>query len=230
MRVANSKQIMRIKIVIAFTFFGYTTIQSQDVKLGVKGGINFSNQKIETEVWDLSGETDTKIGWQLGVVGEIPLGRSSFTLQPGLMLISKGYTYEENNVFFDGTLTANPVYINIPIPLLYNFNIGKLSFFAGAGFYLSYGIAGEIDFDGESGDFDFGRDDDIKWGDDRDEDTYTSFDAGLVFTTGFKLNKKMQIDISYEAGLANILPDGDNDNKIKNSSFTINYTYFFGLW
>ncbi len=172
-------------------------------------------------------DTEAKLGLQMGIVIYAPFKNSDFAIQPALLFKGKGYRFDENTIFFDVEVTSSPLYFHIPIPIVYNFNIGKTSLFAGAGLYMSYGIGGEVDTKGDVGDLDFFTDSDIEWGNERGEDTYSPFDWGAVFAVGLRVTPSLQLDLSYEAGIRNIAPEGDEDNSVNNNSFGINLTYFF---
>ncbi|GAA4108479.1 hypothetical protein GCM10022393_04620 [Aquimarina addita] len=230
MRTQTHKQKKYVTATLLLIFLINGSIYAQGARFAIKGGINFSNQKGDIESFNSLGfidDTETSIGWQLGLLLETPIENSQFSLQPSLLLIKKGYQYKRNNSIFDFEIKSNPLYIHAPIPVIYNFNIGRIPLFAGVGPYLSYGIGGKVDSTGDVIDVDFTTDDTISWGNDINEDWYRPFDWGLIFTTGVKLDRSFQVDIAYEIGAANILPDGDDNNYIRNRSFTLNFAYFF---
>ncbi|MBP2834050.1 PorT family protein [Aquimarina sp. U1-2] len=215
-------------LVFAILFLWPPIIYAQEsLKLGIRGGFNLSNQRIDTEFFNIEDDTEAKSGLQIGVVLYAPFKNSNFGIQPSLMFKGKGYRFDENILLVDVEVTSSPLYLHAPVPIVYNFNIGKTSLFAGAGPYVSYGIGGEIDTTGDVGAIDFFTDSDIEWGNEQFEDTYRPFDWGAVFTVGVRISPAWQVDISYEAGLQNIVPEGDDDTSIKNRSLGCSLVYFF---
>ncbi|GAA0872095.1 hypothetical protein GCM10009117_12420 [Gangjinia marincola] len=212
----------KITVLLLFLLFS-GIILAQSTKIGIRVGGNLSNQKIENEGFDffnIDYDTESLIGWQAGLFINSSIN-DAISIQPELLIARKGYQYDDNGI----EVTVDPLYIHLPVPILVNLNVSELDFFIGAGPYLSYGIGGEGEFEGSLGDFDLVTNGDIEWGDDSD-DTYRPFDAGAVFTAGFNVTEKVQVNVSYELGLRNIQANGDSDNEVRNRSFLVNLGYF----
>jgi OmpA-OmpF porin, OOP family len=137
-----------------FTFLLFTAIYcaaSSQMRLGIMGGPQ-SSSVIETnniQGWSTNSKPyyTTRSGFNLGIIGEIPIGASRrFYFQPGLFYMTKGRKYER---FFD-TLTVktdtlyhtNTLYTNyfdIPLNLVLKLRMGKKSsFMLSAGPYVSF--------------------------------------------------------------------------------------------
>ncbi|MEO0332386.1 MAG: outer membrane beta-barrel protein, partial [Bacteroidota bacterium] len=115
--------------------------------------------------------------------------------------------------------------LHVPVPILVRVGFANMKAFVGAGPYVSFGVGGKVETEGDIVGFDFGDDGSISWGDDNG-DTYRSTDSGLVLTGGIEYSG-IQLALSYELGLANIAPNGDEDNITRNRTLSLTATYFF---
>jgi hypothetical protein len=87
----------------------YTMDAREELKVGIKAGINYSN------VYSESGDgyvADGKVGFAGGVFVSIPLNQL-IGIQPELMYSQKGFKTE--GTFFDGKITSS--YLDLPIHL-----------------------------------------------------------------------------------------------------------------
>lgn len=66
----------------AFLAFGFANAQSEQLKFGVKAGLNVSN-------WTGDADTDSKIGGYIGGLVDLPIA-GNFHLQPELLFQSEG--------------------------------------------------------------------------------------------------------------------------------------------
>lgn len=206
-----------------------TESAAQEIRYGILGGVVLANQNIETEGLDLLNidfDTKSRFSWELGVLVDIPL-RDAFSLQPSLLLSNKGYSYKDETDGFEITIKSKPLYLHIPLPMLIHQEFEGINLFGGLGPYLSFGLGGEIDTEGELGNFDFAGDGSIDWGNENSDD-YRSTDFGLVFTGGIEI-AMFQVGLSYDWGLKNIAPNANEDNKTRNRSFSIRALYFLPL-
>ncbi|MCP2028796.1 hypothetical protein L1276_003967 [Flavobacterium sp. HSC-32F16] len=114
----------KILVLAVFTVLGFTNVNAQEIKFGVKGGLNFST---------VSGDNTESINYvtsyNLGVVSEIPLSEK-FSFQPEVIYSRQGYTFNNDIVALN--------YLNIPLMAKYYVTKG-LSVEAGPqiGFLLS---------------------------------------------------------------------------------------------
>jgi len=130
-------------VAIAVMTFGFAS--AQNVKFGVKGGVNFAN---------LGGDADGSsfTGFNVGSLAEIKL-LDKFAIQPEILYSLQGSDFSENG--FDDKLKIS--YLNIPVMAKY-YVIKKLSVEAGPqiGFLLSAKEDGEdVKDDFKSLDFGF---------------------------------------------------------------------------
>jgi hypothetical protein len=86
-------------------------------------------------------------------------------------------------------------YLDIPVILMYESDMGTGQVFGGLGPYFAYGIGGKqrIDFGGS-----------VVKSDAFGEDAHKRFDAGLCLTAGYRLPNELSIRIGYDIGMVNI--------------------------
>ncbi|MFP4090168.1 MAG: outer membrane beta-barrel protein [Cyclobacteriaceae bacterium] len=218
---------MRILITFIVSVYFLHGTSAQDLKLGVRGGLQMSNQRIEAEIFDILNydfDTQALIGWQLGVEAEIPLNQD-LSVQAALLLTRQGFYFEDRNALLDIEIRSKPLYLTLPLPLVYRTQAAGIQVFAGLGPYLSLGVGGSTDSEGDLAGLDFAEDGAIKWGNDRANDNYRALDWGSVLTAGVK-RENLQFALSYYIGLANIYPEPDKDHIIRNRMLSLSTTYF----
>ncbi|MET0945252.1 MAG: porin family protein [Flavobacterium sp.] len=160
------KIIMAAVAVMAFAFSN-----AQEVKFGVKAGVNFAN---------LGGDADgsSLTGFHVGGLAEIKLS-DKFAIQPEILYSAQGSDFSEDG--FDDELKIS--YLNVPVMAKY-YVIDKLSIEAGpqVGFLLSAKEEGE-----DAKDFlnsvDFG----------------VNFGAGYDFTENFFAGVRYNVGLSNVA-------------------------------
>src|ERR1700754_2121703 len=129
------------------------------VRLGLLGGLH-SSKVLETNKlpgWDTLTKPfqNSRSGFQLGVILEVPIGHSGLFFQPALTYTSKGRKYNKNNdsitslitdtIYNKQTLALN--YIEIPLNFTYKIPLTasrKNSFFVSAGPYVSFIMSGNV--------------------------------------------------------------------------------------
>ncbi|MEM8510256.1 MAG: outer membrane beta-barrel protein [Bacteroidota bacterium] len=209
--------------------FSASLVSAQNLKLGVLGGITLSDQRIENEGLDflnIDYDTRPRISWEVGLTLDVVL-ISNLSIQPALLLTNKGYVLKDGDSGFGFDIRAKPLYVHLPVPLKYSFDVGDIRLFGGTGLYMGLGVGGDIEVSGGSGDFSFLNRDDIEWGNDG-SDTYRTFDSGFLFMGGGEVGD-IQFSLNYELGLRNISTDDNGDNTIRNRSFHIRFVYFVPL-
>jgi hypothetical protein len=187
----------------------------QDLQFGVRTGLSFASQSIDNP--DVI-STNSVTTYNLSLIIEKPL-KNSFYLQSGLGIIGKGVITYENAQ----TATYKLTYIDIPLNLLYKFNLrgtGKL--YVGAGPYLSVGLSGNVQFEntnntsGES----------LAFGNSQD---YKRLEGGVNLAGGFELNNHLTFNTNYALGISNIATDDPTDpvTVIKNRVFSVGLGFLF---
>lgn len=208
------------------------------VRIGIKGGINFANITSTN-----NGETSSSNvlpSFNAGGYLDLPLAKN-ITLQPGLMLEGKGekINYTNSTVNTDYTLKVNPIYLEIPVNLVGKLPLGENSYLLlGVGPYAAFGIAGKVKGDGTLLGVSASSTSDIKWDDDtplnsgdknQGYDKLKRFDYGANFMAGFELGNVM-LTANYGLGLAKVPSGSDNDSndKYKNRVFGISLGFLLG--
>lgn len=188
---------------------------AQNLQFGIRTGLSFASQSIDNP--DII-STNSITTYNLSLIAEKPF-RNSFYLQSGIGIIGKGVITYENAQ----TATYKLTYIDIPLNLLYKFNLpglGKL--YVGAGPYLSVGLSGNVLFENTNNN----SGQNLTFGSDQD---YKRLDTGINFTTGFELNNHLTFNTNYALGINNLAPDDTTDpvSVIKNRVFSIGLGFLF---
>jgi hypothetical protein len=196
------------KISFAIVFFlavvSCTVAQEKsEYKLGLKGGVNFTNVGTTTGVTNKS-----LTGVHFGLFAKLPI-TSKVAIQPELYFTTKGGELTYQNVFVDGTAKFNLNYIEVPVLAVFkifkgfNFQVGP---------YASYLVNSKVT---NASDVTFNFEDNIQSGD------FKKFDTGIVAGFGIEV-KKVEIGVRYNFGLLKvgkdktyaggnyIFPDGKN--------------------
>jgi hypothetical protein len=234
------KYLLRAFVLCALIVFSMQT-QAQ-VKFGVKAGMNFDNisQNFAESDWEIP--TKMRLAYNVGVTADFGLS-DVLSLQSGLVLTSKGFSYDLDDEEFgegiDGYYRWSANYLEVPVNFAYK--ISDFQVYAGP--YVAIGIGGkwkyDVTFDGES-DSDEGKlkpafgevsDGDLA----EDEEAYSALDYGLNFGIGYQVGPIL-INAGYSLGLGNATPayegdeDGERDDyKMSNRVISLSFSYFFGL-
>lgn len=228
----------KVFILSIFSAFSFLSAQAQfnpsnsneaesSFSMGIKTGVNFSKYKVE-----YSGSKDlfnvkNRLGFNFGIVADIPFGGSSFGLQPELLFSQRG-TESEQDVDAPGVLEKMKVKDNLnylDIPLLFKYKFGNesrgVSLMLGPSF--NFMLNAKSNFSGiiETKTVSLISKPEIGSGSD---DAFKKFDASLAIgiNTYFKVgNGKLFIDARYVVGVTNIINDGldKNDFSDKNLYF-----------
>ncbi len=192
------------KILIVVFVFIASYSQAQDVKFGLKGGLNLS-----TAVGDDVGDVNMKAGLYFGGFLNAPLSKS-VSFQPELLYSSQGW--KENDV-----ATVQLSYLNIP--LLLKMNLGgsdKVSFYAGP--QLGFILKSEAQVESDNGDVKASRNID---------DNIAGFDFSLNLGLSFVISNNMALDIRYNRGLSKLIEFEGVKAKAYNSTIQLGAAYSF---
>lgn len=187
--------------------------QKGHFSIGGKGGYNASNLRIQ-EGFDLH---DKRVfsSFHLLLYAEYGLSQSVY-LQPGISLTGKGADFVVGNRRSDTWMEVrtNPIYLEIPINVLYKRHIGNRSnLFAGGGPYAAYGVSGKTMVKSMTAGVPAATDDDIEYSNNDFPATppnqYMSslkpFDAGVNVLAGVEISR-LTLNVQYGMGLVNIRP------------------------
>jgi len=181
-----------------------STSNTNDVKFGVKGGVNFSNMYTD----DVDDE-NVLTGFNVGLFAKVPV-TSFVSVQPEVNFTTKGSELTYNNAFTQGKAKFRMNYIEVPLLLVVNVT-KNLNIHAGP--YLAYLIDGKVTNDSDVNSFDFENT--------INTDDFNRFDAGLAAGLGLDLDA-LSFGARYNYGLTTIgkernfngtnytFPDGKN--------------------
>jgi len=174
---------------------------SMSPKIGIKGGVNFSNFFID-DVQD----NNVKTGLNLGLFAKLPVSKG-VSIQPELLYSSKGAKVSYNNPLLGGEYRFNMNYLELPV--LAVFNLGK-NFNIHAGGYAAYLTSANI----KAEDNGSSNEELVSF----DEKQFNRFDYGLVGGLGFDI-KNVTIGARYNYGLNQI---GEKDQSALSSEILRN--------
>ena len=190
--------------------FLFSNVQAQ-IRVGPKVGLNLCTAKLSG--MGIRMDEKTLIGFNVGILFELPLSGNLF-LQPAVSYSTKGSKYSVLSQEFK----VSPSYIDIPVNVVYKFDLGGAKLFLNAGPYAAYGIAGKYDFDGEPVDIVFGN---------KETDDLKPLDFGLNIGAGVEISNII-ISANYGLGLANLSPVTTNGEEIKSKVIGFSLAYLFG--
>jgi OOP family OmpA-OmpF porin len=201
---------------LLFAVISYCSLSAQ-VKLGIIGGIH-SAKVLETNHihgWDSTTKPflNSRSGFQLGFILEMPIGNSGLYFQPSFTYITKGRLFDKNNDSLV-TLATDTVYnkqelklayMEVPLNLTYKLPLTanrKNFFFLSAGPYFSFVYSGNLvteSLTASTHKYNSSTDA-VTVG--KGPNTYTTFDWGVNGRAGFEIGNLM-LSAYYSRGLRN---------------------------
>lgn len=224
--------------------------EESSFSIGIKSGVNFSKFGVEYSGSKEFFNVSNRLGFNFGVVADIPFGGSRFGIQPELSFSQRGATSEQD-VDVPGVLEKMKVkddlnYLDIPILFKYKFGGEDRGIALMLGPSFNFLLNAKSNFSGilETETVALTTKPEIGSGSD---DAFKGLDVslGMGLNAYFKVgNGKFFIDARYMLGLTNILNDGlDVDdfsdknlyfmpilaNEMKNRSLQLSVGYFFPI-
>ncbi|MDD4993034.1 MAG: porin family protein [Paludibacter sp.] len=176
----------KVLLAVSFIFAISFSFAQAQIKIGAKAGLNLSTYM---ESQNGSGNQILLTGYNVGLISEITLKNNLF-LQPGILFSTKGSNFNIADVS-DQYITRN---IEIPVNVLYKYNVQSVKLFGFAGPYIGLVVDGKgrtdnttyypIDFSSENR-------------------SMNSLDYGLNFGLGVEVSH-FQISAQFGLGLANL--------------------------
>lgn len=201
---------MKKSILVLFvSIFALTFMQAQELRFGVKGGLNLAS--LGGDTYEGLGSFDSRTAYHVGVFAEIPL-IMKFSLQPELLYSAQGSQF---GGFFsiDGFDDQKLDYINAPILVKYNIIKGLSGELGPVIGYL-------ISADGERTFNDNGVEVDNK-------DAFNDLDIGVAIGASYALDIGFIFGLRYNKGISNINNDKFSNGKNQNNVFQIWAGYSF---
>jgi hypothetical protein len=177
-------------------------------RLGVKAGLSLAKANYEYTGTSIS--TSNLVGFQGGLIGEIPISDDLF-LNSGVLFSQKGTKFSLLGVNVKFSINS----LEIPLNVAYKYDMGSLKLFGQIGPYLGVGLSTGMKGGGEVETIDFGS----------EIDQMKRVDIGANFGGGIEINK-VQLGISYGLGLTNL--SNDPDETLKNGVLSLSLGVMFG--
>jgi len=216
-----------IKILI-IPFLGLFIQPLNAQTFGLKAGLNMSTMFEKDDQYTYSNNYTYNPGFHIGLTLDIPFNQV-ISFEPALMFTTKGTKYEisESGIVLNGK--ANLYYIDVPLNFKLGFKLdrrGSNKVFFTAGPYIGYGITGKleasVDFNGQSE----SDSEDVKWGDNAEEDNFKNLDYGMTAGAGIELSA-LTFGVFYDYGFANISAYQENGLNAQNRVLKISIGYRF---
>ncbi|MRX69327.1 Opacity protein [Flavobacterium resistens] len=207
---------MKKIILTAFAVFLCGFVKAQEIKYGIKGGLNVANLSE-----NFYASNSPKTGFHIGGFAQIRLSEK-FVFQPEVLFSTQGTKvdnasiYDGQNRYF-GSVIQNLNYINVPLMFKY-YAIEKFSIEAGPqiGFLTSETTKIEVHGVNETK-IDANN-------------SYKNFDFGLNLGVGYDITKNITVGTRYNLGLSNIgktVVEGYGPPKAHNRVFSLSVGYKF---
>ena len=189
----------------------------------IQAGINLANVLEKDDDGTYSDEYKMNLGFHAGFGVDISLS-DIISLEPGLLLETKGFKIKDSYAGIDYVAKLNLFYLDVPIMLKGAYDFGNgFKIYGAAGPYIGVGLFGnmvaKVDDDKET--------ETVEWGSDwEDGDMLKRLDYGLGFGAGVEINKLL-LGISYDLGLANVSAYTENGTKGKHRvlKFTVGIAF-----
>ncbi|MGO3183747.1 MAG: porin family protein [Aequorivita sp.] len=190
----------KLLLFAAVAVFSFSTVQSQELRLGAKAGVNFASIG-----GDGADELDGLTSFHIGALAEIPINEK-FSVQPELLYSSQGAKAEFSETYMGQTISFKYKrkldYINVPIMAKY-YVIEGLSIEAGPQFGILVSAKGESETEGgvvgpHSENVDI-------------KDSHNTLDIGFGLGATYRLNNGIFFSARYVLGITNMIKDQDSD-------------------
>lgn len=199
-----------------------STTTGSGVSFGIRAGVNLQNINGK----DGSGaKLENKLvpRFQGGLTVDIPLA-DQFYIQPGVLFSGKGAKEKDT----DANVSLS--YIDVPVTFLFKPMLGTGHLLLGAGPYVGFGIAGNVEDDNDN-------EQKVKFENEvtllqaATEPYFRRLDAGANLLVGYEMSSKLSIQLNAQLGMAKINPEITdlNDNKwaLRNTGFGLSLGYKF---
>jgi hypothetical protein len=186
----------------------FALINANAQRIGIKAGVNLANAKYEYTQTSIS--TSNLIGFQAGLIGELPLSDALY-INTGALFTMKGTKL--SLMGFEMDFPVN--YVEVPLNLAFKYDLGALKLFAQAGPYLGVGVSAKMKSGSDEETIDFGT----------ETDQMKRLDFGANIGAGIEIGA-IQVGANYGLGLANT--SNDPDETMKNAVLSFTVAFLFG--
>ena len=202
----------KVFFIAVLAVFGVTATQAQEVRLGAKGGVNFSS--FSGDGFDAFDDPEGRTSFHIGAFAEIPLSER-FSIQPEVLYSGQGFDLISREGADDTEVQLD--YINVPVMAKVYIVEGL---YAEAGPQIGFNVKSEIDSDP----------DDVDSGDVTiDEDVINDVEFSVGVGAGYQFNNGLFLNARYNFGLTDVFNNEDLliDSDAKNSVFAVSAGYSF---
>ena len=198
---SNLKQLIMKKIFVAIVaLIGLGSLQAQNVKYGLKGGLNIANLNVDEAGFP---STSSIVNFHIGGYAEIMINKK-FAFQPELLYSAQGakfdFLYDDGaGNLYDTENTFKLSYINIPLMFKY---YPESKFFLEAGPQIGFMTAAKLKVKV------------IGYGSDTQniDEGFKDLDFGFNLGAGYNISKHAVINVRYNLGLSNIGENAEGEN------------------
>ncbi|MDR1600834.1 MAG: PorT family protein [Tannerella sp.] len=185
---------MKTKGFFLVLFISATAVlNAQNVRLGVKGGLNVASVKFSEDVFD----NDNITGFHIGPIIEI------MTPLPGIGLDGAVLFTQKGTELRDKTIRSN--FVEVPVNLKWKVVLPLVKPYLSAGPYVGFRVAGDKSWHD-------------KYDDIVNQIESKNFCAGLNFAAGVEIVRLVQLSINYNLGLTNNFKTFDIDHPVTSGS------------
>lgn len=204
----------KVFLCAAVAVFSFASLSAQDVRFGVKGGLNLANLGGDFGIYDGyygGSDAEMKVGFHIGGVAEIKFSEK-FAVQPELLFSNQGYKSKYSFAGASADYNVNLNYVNLPIMVKF-FPIQGLSIEAGpqVGFLISA--------KDELNDFEISIDPNDPENVDT-SDKYKTLDFGMNIGVGYELPSGLFFAARYNIGVSKVDDTDDGFYGILGSSLS----------
>ena len=208
---------MKKLIIAAVAVLGFGVANAQEVKFGVKAGLNYATLSGDIE------ETDGLLGFAVGGFLNVKINEK-VSFQPELLYSRQGTGSKETETSGTTTFKTDAKlrldYLNIP--LMFRFEVAK-GFAVEAGPQIGFLVGANSDFTltttQNNNTTVISDSEDVK-------SDFKSVDFGLNFGAGYDFTQNINVGVRYNLGLTNIAKDSE-DFAIRNSVIALAVGYRF---
>jgi len=188
----------KVLLLAAFALFAFSSAQAQELRLGVKGGLNVASTGGGTHGL---GSIGSRVAFHIGGFAEIPLV-GDFALQPEILYSSEGSDWGWG---YGGDTKLD--YVRVPVLAKYNMPFVQ-------GLSAELGPVFGVLVNAKSGSVDT-------------KDQFKSFDAQLGIGATYRFDFGLSAGLRYNKGLLNINDEDSRDWKNQSNVFQIFAAYSF---
>ncbi|HYE55025.1 MAG TPA: porin family protein [Chitinophagaceae bacterium] len=221
----------KIILLVAVVIVSTASFAQISIGLQATGNLSTANFKAE-EGYDFKKKMKAMPG--AGVVVQYRVNEN-WAVRSGVNYLKQGVKATANvdawgdEPPFTAKIESDLNYLQVPLNAVYTIPVSKLQFFAGAGFFLNYGLSGKMKVENKAT-FPDGTESVYKEERDafKDEDEegggLKRTDFGIGALAGVQFNK-LFINVGYQIGLSDAIKEGDGKYKQRGLQLSVGYWF-----